>query len=163
MKRYYIAYGSNINIQRMRLRCPDAEPLGTTMLKGWELMFKKSMTGAYLTIEENPAGSVPAVIWAVSAEDEKTLDRCEGYPVCYYKRRIKVQYRGILTGRTRTVKGFVYLMPEEREYGIPSDRYMDICITGYRTFKFDKRPLYEARRKSIRRLVSEMRWSVYEL
>ena len=29
---------------------------------------------------------------------------------------------------------------------------MDICITGYRTFEFDRRPLYEARRESIRRL-----------
>ena len=71
MKRYYIAYGSNINIHRMRDRCPTAELLGTAMLKGWELMFKRSMTGAYLTLEEKPGGSVPVVIWSVSAEDEQ--------------------------------------------------------------------------------------------
>ena len=80
------------------------------------------------------------------------LDHCEGFPVWYYKRKLKVQYKGIATGKLRTVKGFAYIMHEEREYGIPSERYMDICITGYRTFEFDRRPLYEARRESIRRL-----------
>ena len=152
MKRYYIAYGSNINIWRMRSRCPNAEVLGTATLKGWELLFKKSKTGAYLTIEENPGSTVPAVIWSVTAEDEAMLDHCEGFPVWYYKRRLKVQYKGIATGKLRTVKGFAYIMHEEWEYGIPSERYMDICITGYRTFEFDRRPLYEARRESIRRL-----------
>ena len=125
-------------------------------LKGWELLFKKSKTGAYLTIEENPDCTVPAVIWSVSADDEAVLDRCEGFPMYYYKRKLKVQYKGIATGRLRTVKGFAYIMPEEREYGIPSERYMDICITGYRTFEFDRRPLYEARRESVRRLWRSM-------
>ena len=76
MKRYYIAYGSNINVWRMRSRCPKAEVLGTATLKGWELLFKKSKTGAYLTIEENPDCTVPAVIWSVTSEDEAMLDRC---------------------------------------------------------------------------------------
>ena len=162
MKRYYIAYGSNINIHRMRDRCPTAELLGTAKLKGWELMFKRSMTGAYLTLEEKPGGSVPVVIWSVSAEDEQKLDRCEGYPVCYYKRKIRLEYEGISTGKMRTVKGFTYIMPAGREYGIPSDRYMDICLTGYRIFEFDKRLLYEARRESTRRMIRNMRWGGYE-
>ena len=52
MKRYYIAYGSNLNVRQMRMRCPHATILGTANLKGWELLFKGSKTGSYLTIEE---------------------------------------------------------------------------------------------------------------
>lgn len=29
MKRYYIAYGSNLNVPQMRWRCPDARIIGT--------------------------------------------------------------------------------------------------------------------------------------
>ena len=39
-KRYYIAYGSNLNVQQMRMRCPNASILGTAVLKDWELLFK---------------------------------------------------------------------------------------------------------------------------
>ena len=52
-KRYYIAYGSNLNVGQMRMRCPHATILGTANLKGWELLFKGSKTGSYLTIEES--------------------------------------------------------------------------------------------------------------
>ena len=40
VKRYYIAYGSNLNVPQMRMRCPGATILGTADLKGWELLFR---------------------------------------------------------------------------------------------------------------------------
>lgn len=79
-KRYYIAYGSNLNVRQMRMRCPHATILGTANLKGWELLFKGSKTGSYLTIEECEDGTVPVVIWEVTATDEAALDRYEGFP-----------------------------------------------------------------------------------
>ena len=57
MKRYYIAYGSNLNVAQMRRRCPTATILATANLKGWELLFKGSLTGSYLTIEKNERGT----------------------------------------------------------------------------------------------------------
>lgn len=32
-KRYYIAYGSNLNVQQMRMRCPSARIIGTSVLE----------------------------------------------------------------------------------------------------------------------------------
>ena len=32
-KRHYIAYGSNLNVPQMRMRCPHATILGTANLK----------------------------------------------------------------------------------------------------------------------------------
>lgn len=146
-KRYYIAYGSNLNVRQMRMRCPGATILGTANLKGWELLFKGSLTGSYLTIEEAESGSVPVAVWEVTAEDEAALDRYEGFPSFYYKKEIKVQYKGICTGRRRTVAAFVYIMHEDREIGIPTDAYMRTCLEGYDTFYFDQRVLMIAYEK----------------
>ena len=57
MKKYYIAYGSNLNIRQMRNRCPGAKPVGITMIPNYELLYKGSKTGAYLTIERKRTAS----------------------------------------------------------------------------------------------------------
>ena len=124
MKRYYIAYGSNLNVGQMRMRCPHATILGTANLKGWELLFKGSRE--------------------VTAPDEAALDRYEGFPNFYYKRDIKLQYKGIRTGKRRTVTAFAYIMHEDRPIGIPSNFYMRTCLEGYDTFCFDKNILVDA-------------------
>ena len=81
-KRYYIAYGSNLNIPQMRMRCPEARIIGTSVIKDYQLLFKGSKTGSYLTIEKMEGASVPAAVWEVTENDEKALDRYEGYPNC---------------------------------------------------------------------------------
>ena len=143
-KRCYIAYGSNLNVHQMRMRCPYATILGTAELKGWELLFKGSKTGSYLTIEERDGGSVPVVIWEVTPSDEAALDRYEGFPSFYYKKELRVQYKGIRTGRRRTVTAFVYIMHEDRPVGIPSTFYMRTCLDGYDAFFFDRSVLLAA-------------------
>ena len=154
-KRYYIAYGSNLNVPQMRIRCPGATILGTANLKDWELLFRGSRTGSYLTIVEKDGGRVPVVIWEVTPDDEKALDRYEGFPRFYYKKNLRIQYKGIRTGRRRMVDAFVYIMHEDRPIGIPSDGYIKVCLDGYDTFFFDRRILLEAEDRS-RKLAAEI-------
>ena len=49
-KRYYIAYGSNLNVYQMKFRCPNARIIGTTVVPNYELLFKGSKTGSYLSL-----------------------------------------------------------------------------------------------------------------
>lgn len=149
MKKYYVAYGSNLNVRQMKMRCPGATILGTAKLKDYELLFKGSKTGSYLTIEKKEGSTVPVVIWEVTESDEKSLDRYEGYPIFYYKKEMKLQYKGIRTGKRRTVNAFVYIMNEENPIGVPSIYYMKTCIDGYDTFYFDKNILINAYKKSM--------------
>ena len=107
-------------------------------------MFKGSKTGSYLTIERNEKGSVPVAIWEVTETDERALDRYEGFPGFYYKKDIKVRYKGIRTGLIRTVTAFAYIMHEERPIGIPSGFYMRTCLVGYDAFGFDRNVLLDA-------------------
>lgn len=150
MKRYYLAYGSNLNVPQMRYRCPKATILGTGYIPDYELLFKGSKTGSYLTIEASEGGKTPVAVWEVTDADEKALDRYEGYPNFYYKKEFKIRYKGIRTGRRGTINAFAYIMHEERRIGMPSDAYMWTCIQGYKTFGFDRKPLMNAYRKSRR-------------
>ena len=144
MKRYYIAYGSNLNVAQMRFRCPAATVLGTAKLKGWELLFKGSKTGSYLTIEPKAGASVPVAAWEVSGADELALDHYEGFPDFYYKEEMVLPIKGIRTGKVRRRRVFVYIMHEERSLGLPSAHYVAVCREGYDAFGFGQRYLTDA-------------------
>ena len=143
-KRYYIAYGSNLNVQQMRMRCPSARIIGTSVLEDHKLLFKGSKTGSYLTVEKKPGSSVPVGVWEVTPADEKTLDRYEGFPNFYYKKELTLPVKGIRTGKIRKRRVFVYIMYENRPIGIPSISYMQTCIQGYDDFGFDWAGLLDA-------------------
>ena len=149
-KRYYIAYGSNLNISQMRMRCPGARIIGTSVIEDYQLLFKGSKTGSYLTIEPMEGAEVPVVIWKVTESDEKALDRYEGYPNFYYKKEMNLDITGIKTKKVRRRDAFVYIMHEERELGIPSGFYVKTCLDGYRAFGFDEKYLFDAIRISRR-------------
>lgn len=130
MKKYYLAYGSNLNVHQMRYRCPNAKPAGTAWIHGYQLLFKGSKTGSYLTIEKSEKSKVPAAVWEVSEADERRLDAYEGFPTFYYKKEVEV------TVNRRKIKAFVYIMHENRSLGIPSSSYVRTCVQGYRDFGF---------------------------
>ena len=143
-KRYYIAYGSNLNILQMRWRCPSARIIGTSELVDWRLLFKGSKTGAYLTIEQEPGYRVPVAVWEVSPADEAALDRYEGFPNFYYKREMDLDIVGIKSKKVRRRNVFVYIMHEDRPLGIPSMSYVRVCAEGYDDFRFDLDYLLDA-------------------
>lgn len=145
MKKYYLAYGSNLNREQMAYRCPNAQPVGTAQLEGWRLLFRGSGSGNYLTIEPAPDCTVPVAVWAVTKADEAALDRYEGYPVFYRKETLAIAYIGLKSAQERQVEAFVYLMNDGHPAGLPTTRYMDTCEVGYRDFGFDPEELLEAR------------------
>ena len=137
MKKYYIAYGSNLNVQQMKFRCPGAKVVGKSVIKNYELLYKGSKTGSYLTIEKKKGSLVPVAVWEVTAADEHSLDIYEGYPSFYYKKNMKIR----LSETGKTIDAFVYIMHEERKLGIPSYAYVRTCVQGYRDFGFDLKHL----------------------
>ena len=143
-KRYYLAYGSNLNMEQMQYRCPGAVPLGTAELEGYRLLFKGSKTGAYLTIEKAEGFTVPVGVWAVTEADEKRLDCYEGFPPFYYKENLDITYTGLVSRKAHRVKAFVYIMWEDRPLGIPSHMYVSTCSQGYTDFGFNQETLAQA-------------------
>lgn len=147
--KFYIAYGSNLNVEQMKQRCPQSKIVGTSVIKDYELLFKGSRSGAYLTIEKQKGAEVPVAVWAVTTSDETALDFYEGYPAFYYKKPLTLSVKVYNGKAIKIVDAFVYIMHEERKIDIPSKFYVKTCLEGYRYFGFDERYLKEAYSKSV--------------
>ena len=62
----YVAYSSNLSVEQMAFRCPNAKIVGTAILKDWQLVFKY-----HADIVPCKGSNVPVLIWEISKSDEK--------------------------------------------------------------------------------------------
>lgn len=134
MGKYYLAYGSNLNLEQMAKRCPNARPVGTAEIHDYELVFRRG----FLTIESKEGSSVSVGIWEISDDDEKRLDRYEGYPKFYRKEYFDVPYYD------RTTSCLAYVMQDGFPLEVPTDYYFYTVLKGYRDFGIDQHPLIRA-------------------
>lgn len=138
MKKYYLAYGSNLNLRQMKRRCPNAKKMGSYLLKDWTLECRY-----YLTIIEEKGATVPLGIFEIDEADERNLDRYEGYPTHYFKKKIEVELDG------KRIKAMVYIMnPKIRGVMVPEMFYLKTCIEGYKDFGFDQSYLFKAHKEA---------------
>lgn len=145
-KRYYIAYGSNLSVEQMADRCPDARVVGNAILYGWQLLFK-----GCATIEPNPKRNTPVLVWEISERDEKRLDRYEGFPTFYFKKDLVVETFPLEGGEAKTLTAMVYIMADGHPLGAPSSYYYRVLADGYKAFHFPMHILEQALADSIGR------------
>ncbi len=143
MKRLYLAYGSNLNLEQMAHRCPTAKAVGATTLKDYALLFRGQHGGAVATVEPLENGSVACLIWEITETDEQALDRYEGFPFLYRKENVKVKL-----GR-KTVKVMVYVMNEGKPLNTPGCYYYSTILEGYKSAGFDVKLLKKAVEDSV--------------
>ena len=135
----YLAYGSNLNLRQMAHRCPGAELLGYTYLEDTRLIYRGSLSGYYLSSEPAGGSRTPCGVFRITPQDERSLDRYEGYPELYGK----VIYRGLPlyamdgTRQPGTIDAMAYQLPVSAPAGLPIPYYIRICAEGYRDFRFD--------------------------
>ena len=133
-KNYYVAYGSNLNIEQMNYRCRDAKKIGSTILKDYKLVFD-----THLTIEKEKGAETPVGIWEVSDNDIHYLDVYEGYPTYYKKKYLTLKLDD------KKYKALVYIMNRHNEVPeVPSYQYYLTCLQGYKDFNLDPKYLNTA-------------------
>lgn len=129
-KKYYIAYGSNLSVEQMTYRCPDAHIVGQAALEGWELLFR-----GCATIAPNPKKNTPVLVWEVSERDEDRLDAYEGFPRYYRKEELEVEV--VREGaEPKTVTAMVYIMENDFGHRTPTLSYYKVLHDGYKAFHF---------------------------
>ncbi|NMB96326.1 MAG: gamma-glutamylcyclotransferase [Clostridiaceae bacterium] len=123
----YAAYGSNMNISQMKMRCPKAKILGTGIMEEYRLTFRGSGRGV-ANIEKHNGGRVPVLLWNITEDCEIALDIYEGYPRLYDKCEVEVSK---MSGEI--IKAFVYVMDEKYTDmpAQPTKYYRDIIWQGY--------------------------------
>ncbi len=137
-KRLYVAYGSNLNFRQMKHRCPTAKLYGTGAIDGYELQFKGTPDSAFATIAPKEGASVPVAVWEITPQDERALDRYEGYPSHYFKKTVPISLDG------EEVNAMVYIMDLKMKFGMPSPYYYATVLEGYCDCELDADVLDQA-------------------
>ena len=128
--RYYFAYGSNMNLDQMAHRCPDAEVVGRAVLKDYRLVFRGNRNGnGVASVVPDPGKEVQGLLWKITSRCEQSLDFYEGYPRLYGKEEINVQTK---TGEVAKVAVYIMNEPYQSQPALPSDYYLQGILDGCR-------------------------------
>ena len=136
MNKYYIAYGSNLNLSQMAIRCPTAKVVGSGYINDYQLIFC-----GVATIIPNKNARVPIAVWEIDRICERSLDRYEGFPYLYRKEYLDVEINGKL------ISAMVYVMNRSVPK-LPMQEYFNTIKTGYLDVGLSDSYLYEALEKT---------------
>jgi len=129
----YFAYGYNTNSQHMARRCPDAVCLGPARLLDHKFRF-----AYHADVVRARRNTVNGVLWRLTPQCLRNLDRFEGYPV-YYKRKRLLAKQG-----TKFRKAIVYTMTRKGDINLPGSEYLTALLQGYQEHGVDNRQIYRA-------------------
>ena len=109
----YFAYGSNMNHEHMKHRCPKAKYIGKKTLPDYELVFR-----SVADVQESPGKTVEGALFEITKDCEEALDRYEGFPNLYIK---------------RYVDDFMFYTMVDKDYvHPPSMPYLNTIAQGYK-------------------------------
>lgn len=149
-EKYYFAYGSNMNLEQMEYRCPDAKVIGRVTLKDYRLAFRGNGQGnGVASILPEKGREVEGLLWKITPGCERSLDLYEGYPRLYGKQEITV-----CTTDNREVQAAVYIMnePYQNQPALPSRLYLAGILDGCRQNHLTQKEVYRAVEETQREL-----------
>ncbi|MFD2328810.1 gamma-glutamylcyclotransferase family protein [Cohnella sp. GCM10020058] len=128
-ERLYFAYGSNLNREQMRRRCPSAQAIGRAYLPHYSLEFKANLNGVGVANIRQEYGSyVEGALYQLTERCQNTLDGFEGHPYVYRRNMVKVfDYDHQENWACTYILG-------RGEFAQPSDEYLDRIQDGYLDF-----------------------------
>ena len=139
----YFAYGSNINLEQMEHRCPDALLVGPVTLQNYELQFRGS---GFATVAPKKDCVVHGLLWKLTPSCEQSLDRYEGYPRHYIKEAVTVQ---TADGSKIPVMAYIMAEPMCRQPALPYPRYYRAIQQGFEANGLPVESLEEAWNRTI--------------
>ena len=123
----HFAYGSNVDRDAMRQRCPTASALGMARLDGWHFIITRD---GYASVVPAPGRVVYGVLWRLGPRDLAALNAYEALDRGLYRRRtVPVTYTA---GR---VPALAYVACDGRQ-GRPRPGYQENVIAAARGWNF---------------------------
>jgi hypothetical protein len=122
----YWAYGSNLNVRQMRVRCPRAEKFERLYMADGALVFR-----GVADVEGREGSTVAGGLWKITADCERALDTYEGVGAGFYvKRYVTLRVAG-------EVQECLFYKMRERGIFPPSEMYLASIAEGYEDFGLD--------------------------
>lgn len=138
-RRPYFAYGSNMDPDQMKERCPAASSTGVVLLTGWDILINSR---GVATIVPNASTSIEGVLWSVTSECLTALDYYEGIADGLYRRaQVEVGWDGEL------IESLVYVAADFVP-GLPRSGYLETILRG--ADRFGLSPAYRRRLDHLR-------------
>ena len=136
----YFAYGSNLSIEQIKLRCPDMVALQPYTLAGWKLAFcpHGDIRQSFNTRVNGTC--VHGALYRLTAKDESTMD---GYEINYNK-----IYFSVTLDSGKVEKCMTYIAKDRETWTTPTPEYFNRIRVGYEDWKIPTDPLFDAYRKS---------------
>lgn len=152
-ERYYFAYGSNMNLDQMGFRCPDAVVVDNVRLEDYRLAFCGRNPGnGVATILPEEGSHVDGLMWKITPRCEESLDHYEGYPHLYGKEMVSVRKQG---GVQQDVAVYVMNAPYKDCPAKPSDFYLKGILEGCRQNQLPVAPVMDAVKRTKQELGEE--------
>lgn len=130
----YFAYGSNMDQDQMKERCPSAVLIGTATLADYHLVFTifspKRQCGC-ADIVQSSDDTVYGLLYRLTDADMEAMDTFEGVPLHHY-RRITVR----VGGPSGEVDAYSYDVIDKQKDLHPSVHYLGLLQSAATRFAF---------------------------
>ncbi|MGP0060267.1 MAG: gamma-glutamylcyclotransferase family protein [Beijerinckiaceae bacterium] len=122
----YFAYGSNMNVEAMRLRCPKSRALGRARLVRHRFFI---MSSGHASVQRDPRMDVHGVLYDLALSDVPALDRYEEIGRGLYTKMIQP----VLRADAAPVRALLYIGCD-RTAGIARPDYMAEVVAAARAW-----------------------------
>ena len=121
-KRYYFAYGSNMDQAQMNQICPRAVLVGIAKLQGYRFIIN---TRGVATVVPERSSEVCGIPWIITKVDEQALDKHEGVKWgTYTKRMVHIEM-----ATERSARALTYIASDST-LSSPRDNYMEKLVAA---------------------------------
>lgn len=147
MKRYYLAYGSNLHVPRLQRRVSSASPLDVIQISGYRLTFDKfSRDGSgkcNALYTGKPEDVLNCALYEIERSQKPLLDRAEGLGFGYFQAEFPL-------ARDSRRTAFIYLSHPayRRSQILPFSWYRELVLRGAEHHEFH--PSYVERIRQVR-------------
>ena len=124
---YYFAYGSNMNHEQMKKRCPSGKFITRALLSGYKYVYdgySSSGKGAVSNIIKSANDAVWGGLFEINEDNLAALDCYEGHPISYQRQEIEINDEA-----NKIYKAWVYLRTGKKK-GEPSEKYRSVVFEG---------------------------------
>lgn len=135
MNVWYFAYGSNLNKQQMKRRVGKLKDSTRAVLRDHRVVFdtySQTWRGGVADIVESPGDAVYGAAYLLTEEQVKELDKYEGVPRLYSRRRVTVEVDDML------LDTITYVASNPGKFIKPSQKYLDSVTSGLRQHGYEE-------------------------
>ena len=141
---WYFAYDANLDKKNIVKRIGDYKEARRAMLKDYKITFNSfhpGWGGGVADIVEEKGDTVYGVVYRISCEQVKKLDKFMGVPDFYKKIKVKVE-----TDRGE-IEAFTYTTAKKRKFVAPTSSYVSHILKGLKQHGWNTNIVESVKRK----------------